>query len=211
MNEGSFSRKRRSLNIVAVAIIIYFLAGVEFGESGQAIISIRNEITAYVLIWVAFFYFWWRFYLYGAEMRLQWKLDYLYELSKNRKFRNLYAQPEGVSENEPTVWVPALNGEGFRRYLCWTEAFLVGIRTENGTIQFADHSTFCDSINPEMQRWNVGPETVIPLKWRQYLFPAIKANLSAMSNKSGTQWALPNFLACIALILGISALMVIII
>lgn len=211
MSEGSFSRKRRSLNIVAVAIIVYFLTGVEFGQGGQAIISIKYEMTAYALIWISFFYFWWRFYLYGDDVRRRWKLDYLYELSKNQEFRKLYSQPEGVSEHEPTVWVPALNGEGFRRYLRWTEAFLVGIRADDGSIQFADPSTFSDSINPEMQRWDVGPETVIPLKWRQYLIPAIKANLSAMTNKSGTEWALPNFLACIALILGISALMVIII
>lgn len=208
MSEEAFSRKRRSLVTVAIAIIIYFLTGVEFSQGGP--ITIQHAMTAYALVWIAFFYFWWRFYLYGGEVRRRWKLDYLYELSKNKKFRNLYKQPEGVSENEPTVWVPALNGEGFRRYLCWEEAFLVGIRAEDGTIQFADHSTFRDSINPEMQRWNVGPETVIPLKWGRYLLPAIKANMAAMSNKSGTEWALPNFLACFALILGISALMVIV-
>ena len=205
MSEEAFRRQRRSLNIVAIAIIFYFLTGVEFG---QMIISVRYEMVAYALIWIAFFYFWWRFYLYGEDIRRRWKLDYLYALSKNAKFRKLYDQPEGVSENEPTVWAPALNGEGFRRYLCWTEAFLVGIRAEDGSIQFADPSTFSDSINPEMQRWDVGPETLISLKWRQYLLPAIKANLSAMTNKSGTEWALPNFLACSALILGISALMV---
>ncbi len=211
MSEGSFSRNRRSLNIVAVEIIVYFLTGVEFGQTSLEVVSIRHGMIAYALIWISFFYFWWRFYLYGEEVRRRWKLDYLYELSKNAKFRRLYSQPEGGNENEPTVWVPALNGEGFRRHLRWEEAFLVGIRADDGSIQFADPSTFSDSINPEMQRWNVGPETVIPLKWRQYLFPAIKANLAAMSNKSGTEWALPNFLACLALILGISSLMVIIV
>lgn len=208
MSEESFTRQRRSLNIIAVAIIVYFVTGVEFG---QTVISVRHEMIACALVWIAFFYFWWQFYLYGGEVRRRWKLDYLYELSKNDKFRQLYSQPEGVNENESTVWVPALKGEGFRRYLSWDEAFLVGIRTENGNIQFADHSTFRDSINPEMQRWNVGPNTVVPLKWRQYLLPAIKANLSAVSNISGTEWALPNFLAYMALILGISALMVIIV
>ena len=87
---------------------------------------------------------------------------------------------------------------------------LLTIRAEDGSIQFADQSTFSDSINPEMQRWDVGPETIIPLKWRQYLIPAIKANLTAMTHKTGTEWALPNFLACFALVLGIAALMVIV-
>jgi hypothetical protein len=52
----------------------------------------------------------------------------------------------------------------------------------------------------------VGPDTVIPLKWHRYALPALKANVAAMTNKSGTEWALPNFLACIALLCGIEAL-----
>jgi len=205
MSDEAFSRQRRSLNIVSIALIFFFTTGVEINSIA---ISLKYEVVAYTLIWIAFFYFWWRFYLFGENVRRCWKMDFLYELSRNKKYRNLYLQPEGASQNEPTVWAPSLHAEGFRRHLSWEEAYLIGIRTGDGEIQFAAPTTFSDSINPVMQKWSVGPETIIPLKWRQYCLPALKAILSAMTNQSGTEWALPNFLATFALICGISALII---
>ena len=129
-------------------------------------------------------------------------------MSKNQKYRRLFSQPEGESEGQSghTVWAPALHGEGFRRYLSWEEAYLVGVRTAGGEIQFAERETFNETVSPASQRWDVGPDTVIPLKWHRYALPALQANVAAMANKSGTEWALPNFLACIALLCGIEAL-----
>jgi hypothetical protein len=207
MSNDAFNRQRRALNIVSIALIVYFITGVEFGpDTGFLAISIKYEVVAYALIWIAFFYFWWRFHLYGENVQRQWKMDFLYELSKNKKYRGLYSQPQSEGQNEHMVWAPSLHGEGFRRYLAWDEAYLIGISTEDGQIQFAEPSTFSDSINPLTQKWNVGPDTVVPLKWRKYFLPALKANLSALTNKSGTEWALPNFLACFALICGVSSL-----
>lgn len=210
MSNEAFFRQRRSLNIISVALIFYFIIGMEFSQEGIALgsmaITIEHEVIAYAFVWIAFFYFWWRFYLFGEDIRRRWRMNFLYELSKNDRYRSLYAQPEGVGQNEPTVWAPSLHGEGFRRYLSWEEAYLVGVRTDDGQIQFASASTFGDSINPVMQKWSVGPETVMPLKWRQYFLPALKANLSAMATRSGTDWALPNFLAFSALACGIIAL-----
>ena len=212
MSDKAFIRQRRSLNIISIALIFYFTTGIEFSQGGlvfsSVAISLKYEIVAYALIWIAFFYFWWRFYLFGDDARLSWKMDFLYELSRNKRYRSLYSQPEGASQSEPTVWAPALHAEGFRRYLSWHEAYLIGIRTDDGEIQFAAPKTFCESINPVMQKWSVGPETIIPLKWRQYCLPSLKAIVSAMTNKSGTEWALPNFLACFALICGISSLII---
>lgn len=212
MSDKAFNRQRRSLNIVSIALIVYFTTGVDFGQEaliiGSFSIRIQNEVIAYAIIWIAFIYFWWRYYLYGDHVQRRWKMDFLYELSKSKKYRSLYLQPEGESKDESTVWAPSLHGEGFRRYLAWDEAYLVGIRVGDDQIQFAELSTFRDSINPLTQKWSVGPETVIPLKWRKYILPAIKANISAMTNKSGTEWALPNFLACFALICGVSSLII---
>jgi len=205
MHDEAHTRQRRSLNIVSIALIFYFTTGVEFVQDGM-VIRLQYEMVAYAFVWVAFFYFWWQFYRFGADVRRRWKMDFLYGLSKNEKYRSLFLQPEGVSENDPTVWAPSLHGEGFRRYLSWKEAYLVGVRTDDGKIQFAARSTFRDSINPVAQKWSVGPDTVIPLKWRKYFIPALKANLAAMTNKSATAWALPNFMACFALICGISSL-----
>jgi hypothetical protein len=210
MSDESFNRQRRNLNVVAFAIIFYFTAGVGFGQGSMAgspfAVRIEHELIAYALTWMAFFYFWWRFHLYGDDVQRRWKLDFLYELSKSQKYRSLYSQPESEGQDDQMVWAPSLHGEGFRRYLSWEEAYLIGIRADDGHIQFADQSTFGESINPVAQRWSVGPETVIPLKWRRYFLPALKANLSALTNKSGTEWALPNFMACFALICGISSL-----
>lgn len=209
MSDEAFNRQRRSLNIVSMALIFYFTTGVELGPgAGIFAITIRFEVIAYGLVWVAFFYFWWRFYLYGEDIQRRWKLAFLYELSKSRKFRDLYRQPESEHQNDQMVWAPSLHGEGFRRYLSWTEAYLVGLKDDDGNIQFADSSTFSDSINPVSQRWSVGPDTVIPIKWWKYWLPALKANVSALKNKSGTEWALPNFLAVLALICGISSLII---
>jgi hypothetical protein len=212
MSDQAFTRQRRCLNIISIALIVYFMTGVEIGRGGVDIgsfaISIRYEAIAYALVWIAFFYFWWRFYLFGKDARRLWKMDFLYELSRNKKYRNLYSQPEGASENEPTVWAPSLHAEGFRRHLSWEEAYLIGIRSDDGEIQFAAPKTFRESISPIMQKWSVGPETIIPLKWRHYWTPALKASMSAIKNKSGTEWALPNFLACFALICGISTLII---
>jgi hypothetical protein len=210
MTDQAFVRQRRCLNIISLVLIVYFATGMEYvapgGGGGYFAISIRHELVAHAFIWVAFFYFWWRFHLFGKDMRRQWRLDFLFELSKNAKYRRLYEQPEGEGQVGQTVWAPALHGEGFRRYLSWEEAYLVGVRTNEGEIQFAERETFNESVNPASQRWDVGPGTVIPLKWHQYALPALKANVAAMTNKSGTEWALPNFLACIALICGIEAL-----
>ena len=104
------------------------------------------------------------------------------------------------------VWAPSMHGEGFRRYLSWEEAYLIGVRSGDGQIQFADQSTFSESVNPANQKWNVGPDTIIPLSWAKYSIPALKANLSAMTSKNGSEWVLPNFLACSALVCGIAAL-----
>ena len=210
MSDKAFIRQRRSLNIISIALIFYFTTGIEFSQGGlvfsSVAISLKYEIVAYALIWIAFFYLWWRFYLFGEDARRSWRMDFLYELSRNKKYRSLYSQPEGASQSEPTVWAPALHAEGFRRYLTWEEAYLVGVKMDNGHIQFASPSTFRDSINPVMQKWSVGPETVIPLKWRKYFLPALKANLSAMTTRSGSDWALPNFLACVALTCGVVSL-----
>jgi hypothetical protein len=207
MSDEGFNRQRRSLNIISFALIAYFVTGAEFGQgAGILAVSIKYEVVAYSLIWIAFFYFWWRFHLFGADLQRRWKSDFLYELSKNKKYRRLYLQPENDGQNEHMVWAPALHGEGFRRYLSWKEAYLIGLREDDGQIQFADPSTFSDSINPIAQRWTVGPDTIIPLKFRKYFWPAFKANLSALTNKSGTEWALPNFMAVFALICGISSL-----
>jgi len=208
MSSNAFNQQRRALNIVSIALIIYFITGVEFGQDADVLaISIKYEVVAYAVIWIAFFYFWWRFHLFGEKVQRRWKMDFLYELSKNEKYRRLYSQPESEGQNEHMVWAPSLHGEGFRRYLTWEEAYLIGLKEADGKVQFADQSTFRDSINPATQRWSVGPDTVIPLKWHKYFLPALKANLSAVTNKSGTEWALPNFLACFALICGISSLM----
>ena len=214
MSNDSLYRQRRALNFVSIALIVYFTAGVEFMQDGMLLnslsITVQHEVAIYVLVWIMFFYFWWRFHLYGQDVRERWKMNFLYKLSKNEKYRHLYAQPEGVGENDPTVWAPSLHGEGFKRYLSWEEAYLVGVKMDDGHIQFAAKETFRDSINPVTQKWNVGPDTIIPLKWRQYLLPALKANLSAMTNKSATEWAIPNFLACFALICGVASLVTII-
>jgi len=214
MSNETFYRQRRNLNIISVALIFYFITGMEFSQDGMVLnslaITIHHEVVAYAFVWVVFFYFWWRFYLFGEEIRKRWQMNFLYELSKNEKYRSLYSQPEGVGQNEPTVWAPSLHGEGFRRYLSWEEAYLVGVKMDDGDIQFASVSTFRDSINPVMQKWSVGPDTIIPLKWRKYFLPALKANLSAMSSKSGTDWALPNFIAWVALICGVVSLATII-
>ncbi len=213
LNE-SFSRQRRALNTISVLLIVYFTAGMEFSQEGLFLnsfaITIRHEVVVYITIWIAFFYFWWRFHLYGNDVQKRWKMNFLYELSKNEKYRRLYLQPEGFGENDPTIWAPSLHGEGFKRYLSWQAAYLVGVRTEDGEIQFAARETFRDSVNPVTQKWSVGPETIVPLKWRKYFLPALKANLSALKNKSGTEWALPNFLACFALICGVASLVTII-
>ncbi|MGD9265046.1 MAG: hypothetical protein PVJ71_04635 [Lysobacterales bacterium] len=212
MTDQAFVRQRRCLNITSLVLIVYFLTGVQFAphgfSEGHPVFTIEYEIIAMALVWIAFFYFWWRFHLFGEDVRRQWKLDYLFQLSKNQKYRRLYEQPEGEGEGPAgqTVWAPALHGEGFRRYLSWEEAYLVGVRTEGGELQFAAQETFNESISPASQRWDVGPDTVIPLKWHRYALPALKANVAAMTNKSGTEWALPNFLACIALLCGIEAL-----
>ena len=210
MPDAAFTRQRRNLNIISMALIVYFTTGAEFGQDGVGIsflaISIKYEVVAYAIIWLAFFYFWWRFYLFGEDSRRSWKIDFLYELSKNKKYRSLFSQPEGVGENEPTLWAPSLHAEGFKRFLSWEEAYLIGIRTGDGQIQFATQTTFCETINPITQKWSVGPETVIPLKWRNYSLPAFKALLSAITGKSGTEWVIPNFMACFALICGISSL-----
>ena len=214
MSTESFNRQRRALNIISIALIVYFTTGMEFSQEGLFLnsfaITIRHEIVAYTIVWIAFFYLWWCLHLYGKDVQKRWKMNFLYQLSKNGKYRRLYSQPEGVGENDPTIWAPSLHGEGFRRYLTWQEAYLVGVRDEDGRIQFASRETFRDSINPLTQKWSVGPETTIPLKWRQYFLPALKANLSSLKNKSGTEWALPNFLACFALICGIVSLVTII-
>jgi len=207
MSDEGFNRQRRSLNIVSIALIVYFTTGAEFGQQANLIaISIKYEVVAYTLVWIAFFYFWGRFILYGKDAQRHWKMDFLYALSKNKRYRSLYSQPVGEGQDDHMVWAPALHGEGFRRYLSWQEAYLIGISAGDGQIQFAEPSTFSDSINPVTQKWNVGPETIIPLKWRKYFVPAFKANLSALTNKSGSEWALPNFLACFALICGVSSL-----
>ena len=209
MSDEAFNRQRRSLNIVSIALIVYFATGVEIGQDTSFLtITIKYEVVAYTLVWIAFFYFWWRFHLYGEDVRRRWKMAFLYELSKKKKFRSLYRQPESDDQNDNMVWAPSLHGEGFRRYLMWDEAYLVGLRDDDGQIQFADSSTFSDSINPVTQRWSVGPETVIPIIWWKYWLPALKANVSAIKNKSGTEWALPNFLAVLALICGISSLII---
>jgi len=209
MSKDAFTRQRRCLNIVSIALIVYFTTGAEFSQApvvvGSLAFSIKYEIIAYALIWIAFLYFWWRFYLFGEDDRHRWQLDFLYKLSRSKKYRSLYSQPESEGQNDHMVWAPSMHGEGFRRYLSWEEAYLIGIRMDNGKIQFATPSTFRDSINPVTQKWSVGPETIIPLKWWEYFLPALKAMVSALTNKSGTEWALPNFLACIALILGISS------
>jgi hypothetical protein len=214
MSNEAFYRQRRSLNIISIALIFYFMTGVEFSQDGMVLnslaITIEHQVIAYAFVWIAFFYFWWRFYLFGEDVRRRWQMNFLYLLSKNEKYRSLYSQPEGVGQNEPTVWAPSLHGEGFRRYLSWEEAYLVGVRMDDGQIQLASPSTFRDSINPVMQKWSVGPDTIIPLKWRKYFLPALKANLSAMTSKSGTDWALPNFMACFALICGVVSLATII-
>lgn len=208
MTDEAFVRQRRCLNIISIALIAYFAVGIEFGPDGLAGVSIRDGVIAGAFVWIAFFYFWWRFHLFGAEVQRTWQLDFLFELSKNEKYRRFYAQPEEEGENQAgqTVWAPSLHGQGFRRHLSWEEAYLVGVRDEQGKIQFAEQSTFSHSINPATQRWNVGAHTVIPLKWHKYAMPALKANVKAMNNASGTEWALPNFLACIALICGVAAL-----
>lgn len=207
MSHEAFNRRRRSLNIISAAIIIYFTTGVEFGgEANLLSVTIRHEVVAYSLIWVAFFYFWWRFYLFGKDARYHWKMDFLFELSRDPKYRTLYSQPESDGQHKYMVWTPKLHFEGFRRHLSWEEAYLVGIIGDDGQIQFTDQSTFSDSINPQSQKWNVGPETVIPLTWTNYFFPALKATLAAITHRSGTEWVLPNFLACFALTCGISSL-----
>ena len=207
MSDKAFNRQRRALNIVSIALIVYFITGVEFRQdAGFFAISINHEIVAYALVWIAFFYFWWRFHLYGENVQRQWKMDFLYALSRNKRYRRLYSQPVSEGQDDHMVWAPALHGEGFKRFLSWDEAYLIGISTGDGKIQFAEPSTFSDSINPLTQKGSVGPDTVVPLKWRKYFLPALKANLSALTNKSGTEWALPNFLACFALICGISSL-----
>lgn len=205
MSQVAFGKQRRNLILVSVVLIIYFIAGIEFTPE-SFFLSIRHENVVYVSVWLVFFYVWWRFYQFGADDQRCWKMDFLYELSKNRRYRKLYQQPETEGHDQHMVWAPALHGEGFRRYLSWDEAFLVGIRTGEGEIQFADASTFSESINPVSQKWRVGPETITRLKWRKYIVPAFKANLSALTNKSGSEWALPNILACFALICGISSL-----
>ena len=207
MSEEAFNRQRRSLNIVSLALIIYFTTGAEFGQGTNVLaLSLAHETVAYTLIWVAFFYLWWRFYLFGEDAQHRWRQDFLYTLSKDRKYRSLYMQPENDAQDNYMVWAPKLYGEGFRRYLSWEEAYLIGIRGDDGQIQFADPSTFGDSINPLTQKWNVGPETITHLKWRQYFLPALKATISAITSKNGTDWVLPNFLACFASICGISSL-----
>ena len=205
MPQEAFRRQRRNLILISVVLIMYFIAGVEFTPDAF-FISIRYETVVYASIWLAFFYVWWRFYQFGEDDQRHWKMDFLYELSKNRNYRKLFPQPETEGHNQNMVWAPALHGEGFRRYVSWDEAYLVGIRSDEGQIQYADASTFSESINPISQKWRVGPETIIPLKWRKYVIPAFKANLSALTNKSGSEWALPNVLACFALICGVSSL-----
>ena len=210
MPDEAFNRQRRCLNIISIALVVYFITGVEFGqgamEAGSFAISIKHEIVAYTSVWIAFIYFWWRFNLFGEDAQRRWKMDFLYQLSKDEKYRNLYAQPQSEGQNNQMVWAPSMHGEGFRRYLSWEEAYLVGIKTGDGQIQFADPSTFSESVNPANQKWNVGPDTIVPLKWRKYFFPALKAIASAMTGKNGTEWVLPNFLACFALICGIVSL-----
>ena len=207
MSDEAFNRQRRSLNIISFALIVYFTTGLGFDQRVSLLaISIKYEMVAYTLIWMAFLYFWWRFILFGEDAQRRWKMDFLYELSRNKKYRKLYPQPVSENQDDHMVWVPALHGQGFRRYVSWDEAYLIGIRSDDGQIRLAEPSTFSDSINPVTQRWNVGPETVIPLKWWKYFLPSVKATALAMTSKSGTEWALPNFLACSALICGISSL-----
>ncbi len=207
MSDEAFNRQRRSLNILSSALIFYFITGAEFIRGASFLgLSITHEVVAYTLVWVAFAYLWWRFYLFGEASQQRWKLDFHYKLSKSRRFRSLYQQPESDSQNQLMVWAPNLHGEGFRRYLSWEKAYLIGIGAEDGQIQFADPSTFSESINPLTQKWNVGPETVIPLKWRQYFLPALKATISSITSRNGTDWVLPNLLACFALVCGISSL-----
>ena len=219
MPDEAFNRQRRCLNTISIVLIIYFITGVEFGQGAMVIgsfaISIKHEIVAFTLVWTAFIYFWWRFYLFGENVQRRWKMDFLYQLSKDEKYRKLYAQPESSGQNNQIqnnqmVWAPSMHAEGFRRYLSWEEAYLVGIKAGDGQIQFADPSTFSESVNPANQKWGVGPETIIPLKWRKYFFPSLKAIVSAMISKNGTEWVLPNFLACIALICGIVSLITIV-
>lgn len=210
MTDEAFVRQRRCLNIISIAIIVYFTAGIELSRDGFAGIVVTDGIIAGTFVWIAFFYFWWRFQLYGAEVQKSWRLEFLLQLCKNEKYRRLYEQPEDEAEANPgqTVWAPALRAEGFRRYLSWEKAYLVGVRTADGTIQFAGRETFADTVNPDSQRWNVGSHTTVPIGWRRYVLPALKANVLALGNRSGTDWALPNFLACMALICGIVALII---
>ena len=147
MPQEAFRRQRRNLILISVVLIMYFIAGVEFTPDAF-FISIRYETVVYASIWLAFFYVWWRFYQFGEDDQRHWKMDFLYELSKNRNYRKLFPQPETEGHNQNMVWAPALHGEGFRRYVSWDEAYLVGIRSDEGQIQYADASTFSESINP---------------------------------------------------------------
>ena len=106
MSQVAFGNQRRSLILVSVVLIMYFIAGIEFTPE-TFFLSIMHENVIYVSVWLAFFYFWWRFYQFGADDQRCWKMDFLYELSKNRSYRKLYQQPETEGHDQHMVWAPA--------------------------------------------------------------------------------------------------------
>jgi hypothetical protein len=74
LSEGTFAKQRRNLFVTSVLLLVYYLGGGGFEAGKPAELStpagkffLANPSILLVFLWVAFFYFVWRYWLYARE------------------------------------------------------------------------------------------------------------------------------------------------
>ena len=182
----TFTRQRRSLNIVSIALIIYFGAGGTM-DNGMRIstfgITLEDELIAAVFVWAAYAYFLIRYFQHSAEARKVWCFDRMYEISQDPLYRRLFKTPSVYSHD----LTPILKRKFLlRREANWSEAhnFSNGRAGIESTIS---HGDFTDAA------W-------FPLPRRGYAWPAFKAYFRALLKYPGwSNYILPLLLAALAL------------
>lgn len=207
MDDGAFTRQRRSLNIVSIALIVFFGAGGDIPD-GLVIstfgITLANKSVAIVFIGIAFFYFWYRFKLFGRETKRAWHIERHFELSKHKKYQELvqklkYKNPKYLQYNEQSEYLefnqspdrtPKLIRSMFSRHIVQAPQFITKKFLKDWLSSYGDVSSVI----------GIGLTPTVKIPLTDYFVPATRAYFSA-ANKytSWSDYALPLFLAWLAL------------
>lgn len=189
-----FNRQRRSLNIVSIALIVYFGAGGNIPDEMVITtfgITLANKPMAITFIGIAFAYFWYRFRLFGMEAKKVWHVQRHFELDKEPKFRSMiesleYPDSEFRHTSERT---PVLIRNVFSRNVVKVPQ-LVRKNALNSWIEHYGKITSTKDVNPKF---------IARLPLRHYFIPATKAYFRAARRFSGwSDYALPKLLAWLA-------------